>query len=224
MPIYYREEVAIETPVIHEKIVAISSNTTSKEAVQVIKEKTTTVNKIVEANNVVNHIEKEIQLVDRYEKTEVPVYTTVERIVEVPQILEKIVERIVIMPQVVEVLKYVHEIAESDSLGLALGVDIQVQERKYLEVYGVARKQLEVVLVELRRLRSGQPSLSVQIEQLERYLADFDRLAAVQRIVAVDRERIVEKDVSRPVLVPTKDSDSLRSELALSLLVEKLIL
>lgn len=87
VPIYYREEVAIETPVIQEKIVAVSSNTTSKEAVQVIKEKTTTVNKIVEANNVVNHIEKEIQLVDRYEKTEVPVYTTVERIVEVPQIL-----------------------------------------------------------------------------------------------------------------------------------------
>jgi hypothetical protein len=55
-------------------------------------------------------------------------------------------------------------------------------------------------------------------------LADFDRLAAVQRIVAVDRERIVEKDVSRAVLVPTKDSESLRSELALSLLVEKLIL
>jgi len=41
--------------------------------------------------------------------------------------LEKIVERIVIMPQVVEVLKYVHEIAETQDLGIALGIDIQQQ-------------------------------------------------------------------------------------------------
>lgn len=48
-----------------------------------------------------NHVEQEIQVIDRFEQKEVPVYTTVEKIVEVPQILEKIVERIVVMPQVV---------------------------------------------------------------------------------------------------------------------------
>lgn len=62
--------------------------------------------------NTVNHVEKTIEVVDRYEQKEVPIYTTVEKIVEVPQVLEKIVERIVIMPQIVEVLKYVHEIYE----------------------------------------------------------------------------------------------------------------
>ncbi len=61
------------------------------------------------------------------ETTEVPVYTTVEKIVEVPQILEKIVERIVILPQVVEVLKYVHEISESEDLGVALEGDLAIQ-------------------------------------------------------------------------------------------------
>ena len=80
-----------------------------------------------------------------------------------------------------------------------------------------------MVLVELRRLRSSQPALAGQIELLERYLNDFDRLAAVQRIVQVEKEKVVEKLMSKPVLVPTQDSESLRSELALALLVEKLI-
>ena len=44
-----------------------------------------------------------------------------------PQILEKIVERIIILPQIVEVLKYVHEVAEVEDLGIALVGDIQVQ-------------------------------------------------------------------------------------------------
>lgn len=140
-----------------------------------------------------------------------PVYTTVERIVEVPQILEKIVERIVIMPQVVEVLKYVYEIAESEELGLALNIDIQEQERVYKSIYGLSRRQLDILLVELRKLRIGQPSLVSIIELLEKYLIDFDRLAAVQRIIPVDKERIVEKHVNHPVLVPTKDSESLRN-------------
>lgn len=56
-----------------------------------------------------------------------PVHSTVEKIVEVPHIIEKIVEKIVIMPQIVEVLKYVHEIVEEETLGVAVGVDISVQ-------------------------------------------------------------------------------------------------
>ncbi len=55
-------------------------------------------------------------------------------------------------------------------------------------------------------MKNTQPALTSQIDLLVRYLTDFDRLAAVQRIVAVDREKIVEKDVARSVLVPTKDS------------------
>lgn len=138
-----------------------------------------------------------------------------------PQILEKIVERIVVMPQVVEVLKYVHEIYEDDGLGVAITGDVQVAELRYRELYGNAKKQLEVLLVELRQLRSGQPGLRNIIDIIERFLLDFDRLAAAQRIVAVDREKIVEKEVSKGVLVPV---NNIRNELAMSLLVEKLIL
>ena len=125
------------------------------------------------------------------------------------------------MPQIVEVLKYVHEIYEDDGLGVALTGDIQVAELRYRELYGNSKKQLEILLVELRQLRTSQPNLRGVIEIIERFLLDFDRLAAAQRVVAVDRDRIVEKEVSRGVLVPV---NNVRNELAMSLLVEKLII
>ena len=95
------------------------------------------------------------------------------------------------MPQVVEVLKYVTEICETDSLVSGLSVDVVEQERRYKELYGVTRKQLEIVLTELRKLKVSQPHLSGIIDLLERYFVDFDKLASIQRIVAVDREKVV---------------------------------
>ena len=97
------------------------------------------------------------------------------------------------MPQIVEVLKYVHEIYEDDGLGIALTGDLQVAEVRYRELYGNAKKQLDILLAELRQLRTTQPNFRGIIEVIERFLLDFDRLAAAQRVVAVDREKIVEK-------------------------------
>jgi hypothetical protein len=86
----------------------------------------------------------------------------------------------------------------------------------------VTRKQIEVVITEVNKLRNSHPHLSGVIELLERYIRDFDRLAAAQRIVPVDR--VVEKEKLKPILVPTRDSASIRDELAQSLLIEKLVL
>ena len=76
----------------------------------------------------------------------------------------------------------------------------------------------------MRTLKTRQPDLVGVIVIIERYLTEFDRLAAVQRIVRVDHDRIVEKEVPRPIVVPTRDSLSVAHELAQSLLVEKLVL
>lgn len=128
------------------------------------------------------------------------------------------------MPQVVEVLKYVHEVVEHESLGIALTGDIAIAEKRYRDLYGVTKKQLDIVLTELKRIRTSQPALAGVIELLERYALDFDRLAAAQRIVPVDRDVIVEKEIAgRSVLVPVKDSESIRNELAHSVLIEKLL-
>lgn len=122
-----REEVIKEVPVEVEKIVQVNSQGVNLKEVQIIKDKIIEVPKIVELVNTQNFIQNQLQVVDRLEQTSVPVYKTVEKIVEVPQILEKIVERIVVMPQVVEVLKYVHEVCEIESLGCAVSVDVQAQ-------------------------------------------------------------------------------------------------
>ncbi len=123
----FREEIIKEVQVEVEKIVQVSSKDVDIKEVQIIKEKIVEVPKVIEIIKTNNYIQNQLQVVDRFEQRSVPVYTTVEKIVEVPQILEKIVERIVVMPQVVEVLKYVHEVCETESLGCAVTVDIQVQ-------------------------------------------------------------------------------------------------
>jgi hypothetical protein len=140
----------------------------------------------------------------------------------VPYILEKIVEKIVVMPQVVEVLKYVHEIAESETL-VAVSTDIAVQEARYRDLYGKLKIQFDVLIVELRKLKASNPALRVVIDAVETYLVEFDKIAAFQRIIKVPTQVEVEKEVFRPILVPTKDSAFVRGELALSLLVEKLV-
>jgi len=83
---------------------------------------------------------------------------------------------------------------------------------------------MELLLIQLRKLRTQNPEFKLIIDLLEGFLVDFEKLASVQRIVGVDKERIVEKEINRPVLVPTKDSWTIRNELAMSLLVEKLVL
>jgi hypothetical protein len=141
----------------------------------------------------------------------------------VPYVLEKIVEKIVIMPQVVEVLKYVHEIVEEQTLGVAIGVDINVEEIRYKELYGKLRVHFEGVLAELRRLKVQTPALKIQIEIIETFLIELDKLIQFPRFIQVEKERTVEVEVPKAVLVPTKDSASVRNEVALSLLADKLI-
>lgn len=125
----------------------VTSKGVNLREVEVLREKVIEVPKVIELVNTQNFVQNQIQVVDRLEQTSVPVYKTVEKIVEVPQILEKIVERIVVMPQVVEVLKYVTEICETESLGCALPVDVQGQEARYRELYTNSKNQIEILLV-----------------------------------------------------------------------------
>ena len=127
------------------------------------------------------------------------------------------------MPQVVEVLKYVHEIVEEHSLGVAIGVDVSVHQARYKELYTQIRVHFETVLIELRRLRVGNAGLKVQIDIIEAFLVELEKMFQFQRIVQVEKEKIVNVEVDRPVLVPTRDSVSIKNDLSLTILVEKLI-
>ena len=89
------------------------------------------------------------------------------------------------MPQVVEVLKYVHEIVEEQSLGVAVGVDITIQEARYKELYGQIRIHFETVLIELRKLRVNNPAIKIQIDIIEIFLIELEKMMSFQRIVQV---------------------------------------
>ena len=127
------------------------------------------------------------------------------------------------MPQVVEVLKYVHEIVEEESLGIAVGVDVYTQETKYKGLYGKLKIQFEALLAELRRLRGSNPALKVQIEMIEAFLIELDKLIAFPRIVQVEKEKQVEVERKVPVLVPTMDLEAERFQVTLAMIISRLL-
>lgn len=70
------------------------------------------------------------------------------------------------------------------------------------------------------------PQWNARIEVIEKFLAEFDKFILNPRIIKIPQREVVEKqvEVEKIVRVPTQDEKSLRMELTLSLLVEKLIL
>jgi hypothetical protein len=208
-----------------EKVVEMRNEYESVKEVERVVEKAVVFEKFKEAVRDINHIEKVLQIVDRIVNIPVEVVTHEERLVEVPFILEKIVEKIVVMPQIVEVLKYVHEVVEQETLGVAVGVDVQTHEQKYKLLVKDIKVQLDLLLTDLRKLRGSNPNLQGQVTVIEKFLAELEQFILFPRIVEVPKivEKIVEVEKDRIVSLP-KDDRSLKMELSLSLLVEKLIL
>ncbi len=97
--------------------------------------------------------------------------------------MEKIVEKIVIMPQIVEVLKYVHEVTEQETLGVAVGVDVQTHEQRYKLLVKDVKVQLDALLLEIRKLKVSNPNLKIQIELIESFLTQLDQFILFPRIV-----------------------------------------
>lgn len=87
------------------------------------------------------------------------------------------------MPQIVEVLKYVHEVVEEETLGVAVGVDVQTHEQKYKLLVKDIKVQLDLLLVDLRKLRSSNPTLQSQISLVEGFLTQLEQFILFPRIV-----------------------------------------
>ena len=76
---------------------------------------------------------------------------------------------------------------EDELVDVPLSADLGSVEVRYRELYTNAKKQMDILLVELRNLRTSQPHLLATINMIEQYLVDFEKLASAQRIVPVDR-------------------------------------
>lgn len=74
-------------------------------------------------------------------------------------------------------------------------------------------------------MKGSNPQIKIQIEIIEKFLAQLEEFILYPKIVQVPVEKIVEKVVEKDkiVSVPTQDERSIKMELTLSLLVEKLI-
>ena len=61
-------------------------------------------------------------------------------------------------------------------MGVEVNVDVTVAQAKYRELYVLLRKNFDVVLIELRRLRKSNHSLKGAIDTIEKYLVELDGL------------------------------------------------
>ena len=123
-------------------------------------------------------------------------------------------------------LKHVHDVIQEDSLGPKSTAEINVHEQNFKNLGRDVKGQLDILLVELRKLKVSTPALKVQIEMIEGFLAQLEQFLLYPRIFQVPKEveKIVEVEKNKVVALQKQDERSLKMELSLSLLVEKLIM
>lgn len=141
-----------------------------------------------------------------------------------PLLLEKVVERVTILPQIVEVLKHIHEITDDNIAGIGLGVaelgvDVQVHTADYITLCTDLRVKLEAMLATLRNSR--QPEARENTVAIEQLIVMLRSLAAFPNIVQIPR--YIDKVVEKPVVVPTKDTETVNREIAATAMIEKLV-
>lgn len=89
---------------------------------------------------------------------------------------------------------------------MAVNSEIGIEERKYKDIAGNLKGQLEMLIVELRKTKSSNPSLRIQIEMIEKFLAEFQSFILYPRIHQIIQQNNVEKivDRDRPVFIPVE--------------------
>lgn len=91
------------------------------------------------------------------------------------------------MPQIVEVLKYVHEITEREELGVAVGIDVSSHEHKLKILTKDMKVNFDILLVELRKMKTNNPGIKIQIEMIERFLAELETFILYPKIFQVPK-------------------------------------
>ena len=109
---------------------------------------------------------------------------------------------------------------------MAVGVDVATHEQRYKLISKDLKANLDILLIEIRKMKGSNPQLKIQIEIIEKFLAQLEEFIIYPKIVQIPVEKVVEKVVEKDKLVtlPTSDERSVKMELTLSLLVEKLIM
>ena len=130
------------------------------------------------------------------------------------------VEKIVLMPQIVEVVKNIHHIAEVNSLGVAVDVDVNVHTENYLGVTTELRQSLRELLASFRSNVGRQPDLKNLISIIEKYLVFVEDWIKFPKLIEVPKEVIKEVEKEKVVVLPTDNKQKLAS---MSYVIDKLV-
>ena len=85
------------------------------------------------------------------------------------------------------------------------------------------KKDTRDLISELKAMKKAHPELSEKLSAIESYIAQLDEISAFPKVVQVTKDRIVNKDVAVPVILPKKTSESIRNEAFYLVMIEKLI-
>ena len=72
-------------------------------------------------------------------------------------------------------------------------------------------------------MKVENPALKVQIEIIETFLTELDGIIKFPRFYQVEKEKIVEKEINKPVLVPTITAEAIQTETSYAVLIDKLV-
>ena len=72
-------------------------------------------------------------------------------------------------------------------------------------------------------MKVENPALKVQIEIIETFLTELDGIIKFPRFYQVEKEKVVEKEVNKPVLVPTITAEAIQTETSYAVLIDKLV-
>lgn len=104
-----------------------------------------------------------------------------------PVYAEKIVERVILLPQIMEILKHVHDVTEIQQLGVAVGVDVDVHRRDYVQVCTGLKEGLDKLLLVLRGTGVKPAEMKAQIALIEELIPMIVELIKFPTIVQVPK-------------------------------------
>ena len=107
---------------------------------------------------------------------------------------------------------------------MAVDVDFAEHEAQYKKLYGGLKKDMDSLVVDLKSMQKSHPELSEKLKNVESYMSNLDQVVAHPKIVQVNKEKIVEKKVAEPVIVPSnnKSSSTQKDEAFYLMMIEKM--
>lgn len=82
-------------------------------------------------------------------------------------------------------LKYVHDVVETENIGVAVGVDVATHEQRYTLLTKNITTNLDLLVRELNLLVKSNPNLRGQIDVILRFLAELNQHIQFPKIVQI---------------------------------------